>query len=280
LTFSVGGCHFHLPRERPFRPLPSLKAEGSMAMPRVRTAGPLVSILVGLTEAAWAAPLTLPPGLDPGEQYRLVFVTSVGHDATSANIAVYNQFVSDVANSEPALAALGTTWTAIASTYHSDGGPGTGVDARDNTHTNRDRSSDPDLSIYNLAGDLIASTKQDLWDGSIGTAILYDEHGSVPSESYVWTGTQFQGLGVSGPVVGAMGYPTEVRLGHSNASDLDWIQGDSANWTSSFPLYAMSGVLIAIPEPDTAVLLAMGFAGLAWGARRHRRFPLKPPLVG
>ena len=56
------------------------------------------------------------PTLPPGTQYRLAFVTSATRDATSANIADYNTFVSTFANNQPILAAFGTTWSVIGST--------------------------------------------------------------------------------------------------------------------------------------------------------------------
>jgi hypothetical protein len=63
-----------------------------------------------------AAVTTQPSGLNNGDQYRLIFVTSTTRDASSTDIAVYNDFVSGVANTIPELVSLGTTWTAVAST--------------------------------------------------------------------------------------------------------------------------------------------------------------------
>ena len=63
-----------------------------------------------------AQPTTVPPGLNPGDSYRLAFVTSTGIDATSPVIATYNSFVTAVAGTVPELVALGTTWAAIGST--------------------------------------------------------------------------------------------------------------------------------------------------------------------
>jgi hypothetical protein len=87
-----------------------------------------LACVVGTATHARAVPITAPPGLDPGDQYRLAFVTSTLRDATSANIADYNAYVTTVANAVPELLALATTWTAIGSTAS--------VDARDNTGTN------------------------------------------------------------------------------------------------------------------------------------------------
>jgi hypothetical protein len=76
---------------------------------------------------ALAGPITVPTGLNPGDQYRLAFVTSTTRDASSSNIADYNAFVTAAANSDPLVAALNTGWRAIAST------PSTA--AEDNTFT-------------------------------------------------------------------------------------------------------------------------------------------------
>ncbi len=89
----------------------------------------LFAIVAVLFSAAnvFAAIITLPTSLNLGDEYRLAFVTSGTRDATSSDIADYNTFVTNAANAVPALASLGTTWTAIGSTAT--------VDARDNTNT-------------------------------------------------------------------------------------------------------------------------------------------------
>ena len=46
----------------------------------------------------FAAIITLPTSLSPGEEYRLAFVTSGTRDATATDIADYNTFVTDAAN--------------------------------------------------------------------------------------------------------------------------------------------------------------------------------------
>lgn len=57
-------------------------------------------------------------------------MTSETRNGASSAISSYNAFVTGVANTQPALASLGTTWKAIGSTET--------VDARDNTGTNPD----------------------------------------------------------------------------------------------------------------------------------------------
>lgn len=39
-----------------------------------------------------ATPITLPPGLAPGTEYRILFVTSTTQQATSDDISTYNAF--------------------------------------------------------------------------------------------------------------------------------------------------------------------------------------------
>lgn len=97
-------------------------------MSRLQTLAIAVALILGAASESRAVPITQPTGLNPGDQYRLVFATSTTRDATSSNIADYNAFVTGVADSVPELLLLGTTWTAIASTAS--------VDARDNTSTN------------------------------------------------------------------------------------------------------------------------------------------------
>jgi hypothetical protein len=116
----------------------------------------------------------------------LAFVTSCLRDATSSAIDDYNAFVSSVANSSPALRKLHVAWRAIASTER--------VDARDNTGTN------PDISvgtpIYNLAGQRIASSNADLWNGTIENRLNVDEHFAVvesPANTWARSGSQSSG---------------------------------------------------------------------------------------
>jgi hypothetical protein len=77
----------------------------------------LVLAVVGIASRLNAGTVVVvPPGLSLGDTYRLVFVTSAVTDATSTDISYYNNFVTTAADAVPALAALGATWTAIAST--------------------------------------------------------------------------------------------------------------------------------------------------------------------
>jgi hypothetical protein len=94
---------------------------------------PIISILSGVALATFSgvaqAAIVIPPtGLAPGSQYRLVFTTSGTRDAISTNIDDYNTFVTTQANQSSALTALGTTWTAIVSTFSTNALTNTSTD--------------------------------------------------------------------------------------------------------------------------------------------------------
>lgn len=217
-------------------------------------------MLLAAAQDGAAAPITVPAGLSPGDEYRLAFVTSTVRFATSSDIADYNAFVTAAANGSPQLAALGTTWTAIASTLTAD--------ARDNTGTNP--SSGPGVPIYNLAGLLVASSNADLWDGAIDNTISLTEDGSATSNSGAWSGTLNNGIAET---LANGGRPLgDLALGTAGNSStgyvfqpigFSWIAGAvGGNNLNQNPLYAISGTLV-VPEPQLATLLVMGLIALA-----------------
>ena len=68
-----------------------------------------------------------PPGLEPGDQYRLMFTTSETTDAVSPDIDFYDNFVQSLADDAPVVGTWGLDWQAFISV------PGLG--ARDHTGT-------------------------------------------------------------------------------------------------------------------------------------------------
>lgn len=106
-----------------------------------------------------------------GDQFRLAFVTSTTIDATSSDIADYNNHVQAAANA----AGLGSaTWKAFVSTPT--------VNARTNTGLT---NSDVDTAMFNFASQIVGSNIADLFDvsGSSGgpeNKIQYDENGNGP----------------------------------------------------------------------------------------------------
>ena len=204
-----------------------------------------------------AAPVTVPPGLNLGDQYRLAFVTSQTRNGTSSNIADYNTFVTNSANGVPELAALGTTWKAIGSTST--------VDARDNTGTNPLSTGVP---IYRLDGIRIANNNPDLWDSFLANPISTDQTGATRL-TRPYTGTLASGTHTATSALGR----SNVEIGDSGYVSLTWIGGidDSAVFPHS--LYGMSGVLTVVtvvPEPSTTFLLGIGAISLLGYRKRTR----------
>jgi len=218
--------------------------------------------------ASLSAPITIPAGLNPGDQYRLAFVTSTTRDGTSANIADYNAFVTAAANSQTGLATLGTTWMAIAST-------GT-VNARDNTGTNpfSDGSGFP-IYLLDAASTKIADDNADLWDGSIAAPFATSEAGiEIASRRHAWTGTRADGTSDG---IAYLGSPFgSVPLGRTFETSSSWVmEPTSVDTTSLYRLYAISGVLTVAPveqvaEPGAIGVLALGLIGLGFARRRKR----------
>ena len=64
----------------------------------------------GFTEAQ--AQTIVPTDLNPGDQYRLAFVSSTTRNATSNNIADYNSFVDGLGDT-----AIASDWRAIVSSH-------------------------------------------------------------------------------------------------------------------------------------------------------------------
>lgn len=221
----------------------------------------LTILVLFLFKGATAAPIVTPAGLNPGDTYRLAFVTSSTRDALSSNIADYNSFVATAANSVTELAALGTTWTAIGSTAS--------VDARDNTNTNP--NIETGVPIYSLDGvDLIAANNADLWDGALVTPIRESENGIIETQiGKVWTGTWIDGEGLAGATLGE----NFVSVGFSPFNTAPWIAAEGQTPENLFHLYAVSGTLTVVaaevPEPSVFFVFAVLFVGVVCIRRKR-----------
>jgi len=192
----------------------------------------VLAVLVVLTTlvlpvTATATPiLTVPLGLNPGDQYRIAFVTSVTRDATSSNIVDYNDFVNAVANSLGSLLQpLAATWSAIASTST--------VSAATNI------GGVSSIPIYILDGSLVATGTADLFDGTLTSAINLSDDG-VYGRRNVWTGTQSDGTAYGAIYFLGMDVP---GYGLSDFTDGQWIGYSRAAFTSEFYMYGISDAL-------------------------------------
>ena len=212
----------------------------------------------------------IPDDLNPGDQYRLVFLTDNNLFATSSNIDDYNQFVTlDVIGStletELTIAGLTPNWSVIGSTAT--------VSARDNTETQGSEG----VPIYRLTGERVANDYEDLWNGDILAPILTTPDGNE-IETLVWAGTVQDGtIGVS-PLGGdASGFTT---FGVSSFTTFRWINS-AGNVGANFELslYGMSSVLTvpqeepeSVPEPSSILgFITLGGLMLGEAVRRKKK---------
>lgn len=212
-----------------------------------------VVLVLASSRIALADVMILPPGLMPGDQYRLAFVSNAG-DATSADIAVYNQLVTQQANTNAMLLNLNTTWRAVGSTLT--------VDARDNTDTNP--TLNIGVPIYRLDGLIVASSNADLWDGAIANSISLNQNGAGQTGA-VWTGTATNGTGLNPFQLGQ----SDTEYGFLTSTNSEWVAFDSDLSNGALRMYAISGILTATPEPGSLLLAGLSACVLTIARRRR-----------
>lgn len=244
-----------------------------------RIALPFVfSLFLSLTTSHFlrASFVTIPPGLQAGDAYRLVFVTSGVRKATSSDISDYNAFVTAQANMSSDLAALGTSWTAIASTST--------VDARDNTST-FGTSLISNAPVFRGDGERVVVEATDLWKTQINdrsfdleNPIILDQYGlTVTSPTLVFSGTLRNGIKNSALNVGPLGGSvTTTGVGRADLISNRWIAAGAVPLTDERSFYAISGLLFVpnvIPEPSSVVLFII-YSSLLSFCRIQRRCEL------
>ena len=129
----------------------------------------------------------VPPGLNPGDSFRLLFVKSGRRDATTGDITEYNGHVAEHAGRNEHPAPHAERLRSLAATRS--------VNARDNTETEPNYGGTP---LYWVGGDRVADDYADLYDGAWRGGEPKNEQGeTVPGDAehvQVWTGAEFDGL--------------------------------------------------------------------------------------
>ena len=207
--------------------------------------------------SASAIPITTPTDLNPGDQYRLAFVTSGSRDATSSNIADYDAFVQSAADAVPELNALAITWRVVGSTST--------VDAR--THTSTNPAIDGvGVPIYLLDGSRVRDDYADLWNTSVRRDLTNEffcirENDPTFScvSAFTHTGTFNDGSAEAGLVLGDVSGFDMGGLADANFGG--WIRQGSSTLGQNRHFYALSDTL-TVSEPSTAHALTLVFAAL------------------
>ncbi|HZW30058.1 MAG TPA: PEP-CTERM sorting domain-containing protein [Isosphaeraceae bacterium] len=218
-----------------------------------------IGFRVGHRAEAGGIALNTPAGLSPGESFRFVFITDGATTAISSSIATYNSFVNVQAGSA-AYAGSVVNWVAIGST--------SSVSAVNNVG----QTTTP---VYLADGTLIttSTTSTGLWSGSILNPIDEDLAGlGVHSGSTgVWSGTNTNGSTSANHLGDFFG----VTIGSTSATTAAWVNDGS--WPSDttsgvFPIYGISQVLTAVPEPSTLWMAGpalLAVAALCWSRSRR-----------
>ena len=199
-----------------------------------------------------------PPGLEDGDQYRLVFITAGSTSALSGDIEFYNDFVQAAADAAPVVGSWGLDWKAMISTED--------VNVRVNTETTDD---DVDVPIYRVDGLQVVFDYGHLYGfgefsgrpflNPISLTVL-ETLASLPN---VWTGTTSFGQTGRAPPNnlvdgGIPGSPSQIDA---------WRTAGVLDARGQAHLYAISNV-ITVPEPKCAVIPFWSFASFCFTALR------------
>ncbi|BDC48941.1 hypothetical protein F183_A12570 [Bryobacterales bacterium F-183] len=208
---------------------------------------------------ALADPWT-PTGLNPGDRYRLVFVTSVTRDGLSANISDYDQFVNTAAHASGSIVASLSSmqWLAIASTSTTDAF----------THIGGAFT----VPVYRLDGLRVAANAAGLWSASLQNPIVVDETGAN-TVGLVWTGTNYDGSPYPGFHLGL----GSGAAGGSDKVDGCWIVCQAETGSVPHSVYAISATdlifgasPVSVPEPGELATWMLGTSAAAVIARKKR----------
>lgn len=221
---------------------------------RILICASLLVSLLAAPAALFGTVLTLPSGLAPGAQYRIVFVTSTSTTATSTTIGDYDTIVNTDANAAGSLLApLGATWEAIGST--------SSVNAIDHIGS-------ADVPIFLLDGTKVADSTLGLWSlAGLDTASGIDltETGGTPG-LFTWTGTD--GNGKADPLDYLGSAVAAIEGCTITANNPLWVNAGNPKPSTELQLYGISSVL-TVPTPEPTYGLILAGALLVLGARQH-----------
>jgi hypothetical protein len=107
------------------------------------------------------AAIPVPPDLQPGDTYHLVFNSSLSTTALSSDIGFYNVVAQAAADVAGIGVSQGITWRALGSTN--------AVSARENAVVGAE------TPVYNMQRELLATGYADFWDGSLSASLAWNK---------------------------------------------------------------------------------------------------------
>ena len=220
-------------------PLSSESAQGIAFTMKLYALSGVFEVAVPTTEvpADWSL---APSGLQEGDQFRLLFISSAHRNASPSEIATYNTWVQDLAaNGHTDIQDYSSSFRAVGSTED--------MDARDNTGTTY-TASDKGVAIYWLGGNKVADDYADFYDEDWDEeASMTNESGTAESGVSAWTGSDhdgtemLQGTPETSRALGNSG-GNWVRFGKTNSDSHGPLSGATANRTDNKRIYGLSGV--------------------------------------
>ena len=194
-------------------------------------------------------PLT-PSGLEPGDEFRLLFLTAAGHPPTSTGIGDYNAYAqSQAAAGHQDIRDYSAWFRALGSTAD--------VDAIDNTETAH-TADDQGVPVYWLGGNRVADDYEDFYDGGWGDETNPTKgDGTAATPGRVWTGSDGAGAEAfhTDSASLALGSAGSVRVGElNNSAEGFGPVSTSENYAAgtSLPYYALSGLFVVPPANNPA----------------------------
>ena len=198
----------------------------------------------------------VPSGLSAGDSFRLLFLSSTRHDASSASIDTYNTFVQGrAANGHTAIQAYSNGFTVVGCTA--------AVDAQDNTATTF-TSADRGIPIYWLNGNKVADNYQDFYDGD------WDDEANDKNQSgnngpntsdneyYPLTGCDHNGtekfISSQSHALGSSAGVTVARPNSSDTGHGPLSSGFQLTATNSRPMYGLSAIFTIVELSNDAKL--------------------------
>ncbi len=212
----------------------------------------LLLLTAGITQSYGGGPVVPPAGLNPGDQFRVVFITA---ETTRGNGSQggYDAFVQNSANAAGGFTYNGTplTFKALASYGSNPGG----------IFANTLLPAGTRLALAD--GTLVTSN---LWNGSLLHPINRTAAGNVSNTTRIWTGTNQSGV----PNPGANGLGNSSPIVGDNTSLGGWINVGNNSSTNFRPLYAFSNLLsIPVNPPTVTAGIVLAKGGIALNRRTN-----------
>jgi hypothetical protein len=236
----------------------------------VKSSLALTVVICTLSSVCTAQSIYQPAGLNRGDPYRLVFITGGLIEPRSSSLQVYNNFVAaEAALPNSLVRGLNTGWSAIVSNSTTA--------ARTNTNTDPSPAGPNGVPLFLVDGQTrIADNYDDLWDGTIDAPIGLTQFGTAPvggvaPPNLAWTGTRADGTSYLAFQPFTMGTGSVVAGFGSQTSDY-WVSAALIGVGSGDRgghLYAVSGILTAVPEPASLCLVASSFIVMCAVRRRN-----------